>query len=93
MDMITRMKHYTRYIQNTYTSLASFGSLMLLLMALGFSSCATDDSVGLSQNGSSDSTMVSLTFLVNDGARTRAINTGNENTVSDITVLVFDKNN
>ncbi|MDN5553197.1 MAG: DUF4906 domain-containing protein [Prevotella sp.] len=37
--------------------------------------------------------MVSLTFLVNDGARTRAINTGNENTVSDITVLVFDKNN
>ena len=93
MNMIIRMKHYTRYIQNIYTSLVSFGSLMLLLMALGFSSCATDDSVGLSQNGSSDSTMVSLTFLVNDGARTRAINTGNENTVSDITVLVFDKNN
>jgi hypothetical protein len=66
---------------------------MLLLMALVFSSCATDDSVGPSQKGSSDSTMVSLTFLVNDGARTRAINTGNENTVSDITVLVFDKNN
>lgn len=87
------MKHYTRYIQNIYTSLVSFGSLMLLLMALVFSSCATDDSVGPSQNGSSDSTMVSLTFLVNDGARTRAINTGNENTVSDITVLVFDKNN
>ncbi len=93
MNMIIRMKHYTRYIQNIHTSLVSFGSLMLLLMALVFSSCATDDSVGLSQNGSSDSTMVSLTFLVNDGARTRAINTGNENTVSDITVLVFDKNN
>ena len=93
MNMIIRMKHYTRYIQNIYTSLVSFGSLMLLLMALVFSSCATDDSVGPSQKGSSDSTMVSLTFLVNDGARTRAINTGNENTVSDITVLVFDKNN
>lgn len=91
--MITRMKHYTRYIRNIYTSLVSFGSLMLLLMALGLSSCATDDSVGPFPNGSSDSTIVSLTFLVNDGVKTRAINAGNENTVNDITVLVFDKNN
>lgn len=94
--MIIRIKHYTRYIQNIYTSLVSFGSLMLLLMALGLSSlssCATDDYVEPFHKSSTDSTIVSFTFLINDGVRTRAINTANENTVSDITVLVFDNTN
>lgn len=87
------MKHDTRYIQNIYTSLASFGSLMLLLMALGLSSCATDDYVEPFHKSSTDSTIVSFTFLINDGVKTRAINTANENIVSDITVLVFDNTN
>ncbi len=56
-------------------------------MALGLSSCATDDSVEPFHKSSTDSTIVSFTFLINDGVRTRAINTANENTVSDITVL------
>ena len=61
--------------------------LILLLIALLLSSCATDDSF---PNSSSDSTMVNLSFFISDGAMTRAINTANESTVSDITVLVFD---
>ena len=64
-----------------------YTSLILLLMALLLSSCATDDSF---PNSSSDSTMVNLTFFISDGAMTRAISTANESTVSDITVLVFD---
>ncbi|BCS84453.1 hypothetical protein prwr041_03460 [Prevotella herbatica] len=59
-------------------------------MALGLSSCVTDDSVGPFSKGSSDSTIVRLTFNINDGAQTRSITADNENTVNDITILVFD---
>ena len=37
--------------------------------------------------------MVKLTFCISDGNQTRAITSTNENTVSDITVLVFDNTN
>lgn len=66
--------------------------VLLLSLCLFLSSCAGDDITSTSQN-SGDTTMVKLTFCISDGNQTRAITSTNENTVSDITVLVFDNTN
>ena len=66
--------------------------VLLLSLCLFLSSCAGDDITSTSQN-SGDTTMVKLTFCISDGNQTRAITSTNENTVSDITVLIFDNTN
>ncbi|BCS84179.1 hypothetical protein prwr041_00720 [Prevotella herbatica] len=63
-----------------------------MCLCLFLASCAWEELPSAPQV-SEDTTTVKLTFCINDGNQTRAITSANENTVSDITVLVFDNTN
>ena len=58
--------------------------LFSLLTFILLSSCTSDQSVG------QDPATVCLTLRVADGPVTRALSSDNENTINDITVLIFD---
>ena len=69
-----------------YVFLAAIILLSLLTFIL-LSSCTSD------QSASQDPATVCLTLKVADGPVTRALSSTNENTIRDITVLIFDSSN
>jgi uncharacterized protein (TIGR02145 family) len=66
--------------------------LLALLLLVFVSSCATGEDSDAPIHRGTDSSTVHLTFYISDGPMSRAITSGNENLVSDITVLIFDSN-
>ena len=83
----------TRVIRTTYYLLEQTIILItaIIFTALTFAGC-TSDSALTEGHGGGEPAILHLTFTIADGPTTRALSTSNENTVNDLTVLIFNSN-
>jgi hypothetical protein len=83
----------TRVIRTTYHLLEQTIILItaIIFTALTFAGC-TSDSALTEGHGGGEPAILHLTFTIADGPISRALSTSNENTVNDLTVLIFNSN-